>query len=441
MPLDQAIGRALHLTRLGKHREAEAAFAAVLARAPRHPHALHFHGMCLFGLGRVREAIERLELAAEVSPSDLDVQNNLANVYLHDGRIDQAEKTFRALLAVAPDAASARFNLGVLLSRTGRFDESIDELRRVHAMGPDPDVSSELGRALFESKRFEEAVEAYREAVALAPGDADLKRRCSRAYFHLIDRLDRTLAPPAVAIPHLRDWVALDPDDAVARHTLAAYSGKNVPTRCSDDYVRTTFDLFAASFDDVLATIRYRGVERTAAALLSWLEARGGEAVIVDVGCGTGALGPLVRARASKLVGVDLAPKMVERARARGAYDEVDEAEIVSWLEARPSSCDAVACADTVIYFGEVEPLFRAAIGALRPGGVFVLTAETLDGGAERFHLDRHGRYAHALSYLRTSLEEAGADVVATEALDAIRVEYGADVPGLVLTAVRRLSA
>ena len=53
---------------------------------------------------------------------------------------------------------------------------------------------------------------------------------------------------------------------------------------------------------------------------------------ILDLGCGTGLAGLAVVERASRLVGIDLSPEMIEQARARGIYDELHVAEVASWL-------------------------------------------------------------------------------------------------------------
>lgn len=436
--IEDAIGRALHLAQTGDLDAADQALHVVLERAPAHPHALHFRGMILHQKGRTAEAIEHLERAITVAPADRDVRNNLANLYLTVGRAAAGEAALREVLVTWPTFAPARFNLGVLLARTGRHDAAVDELRRAAAIAPDVDTWMELGGALLALRRHAEAVEALRRARALRPDDPAVKRRLSRAYFHLVDELDRRPSEPAVALEHLRAWLEVDPTDPIALHTLAAYGGDRAPDRCSDGYVKATFDLFADSFDHVLSEIRYEGVERSAAALLGMLGPDTGEAraVVADVGCGTGALGPLVRARCARLVGVDLSPKMVAKARVRGVYDEVVEAEITAWLGARGGAFDAVVCADTLIYFGDLRPLLGAMAGALRPGGVLVVTAEALaEDAAEDVRLDRHGRYAHRRSYLERVLAETGFVGVTVDHRAALRVEYGADVPGFVLTA------
>ncbi|MFO0555259.1 MAG: hypothetical protein U0271_43180 [Polyangiaceae bacterium] len=51
------------------------------------------------------------------------------------------------------------------------------------------------------------------------------------------------------------------------------------------------------------------------------------------------------------------------------------------------------------------------------------------------FVLHRHGRYAHAATYVRATLEGAGLAVEREKQIEALRREIGVAVPGLLVTA------
>ena len=52
--------------------------------------------------------------------------------------------------------------------------------------------------------------------------------------------------------------------------------------------------------------------------------AAAGSRTALDLGCGTGLCGPLVKPRVERLDGVDLSGAMLDRARATGVYDDAD---------------------------------------------------------------------------------------------------------------------
>jgi predicted TPR repeat methyltransferase len=60
---------------------------------------------------------------------------------------------------------------------------------------------------------------------------------------------------------------------------------------------------------------------------------KGGWGCCVDLGCGTGLLGPLLRPQAHSLDGVDLSGKMMEKARGKECYDRLFVRDVVKFLE------------------------------------------------------------------------------------------------------------
>jgi predicted TPR repeat methyltransferase len=164
----------------------------------------------------------------------------------------------------------------------------------------------------------------------------------------------------------------------------------------------------------------------------------GGALDIVDAGCGTGLLAQYLRPYARQLVGVDLSPRMLEKARARG-YDRLVEAELASFLRSEPDAFDLVASSDTLVYFGDLSVVLAAARTALRPGGKLIFTLEHAIGAEDLppgYRIHPHGRYSHTEPYVRGRVAEAGFEVIAIEQAH-LRREGGRYVDGLVVAASR----
>jgi predicted TPR repeat methyltransferase len=237
----------------------------------------------------------------------------------------------------------------------------------------------------------------------------------------------------------VREWHRAMPEDHVARHLLAAQGGAEAPERASEGFVRQTFDSYASSFDSVLANVRYAGPSLLDEALRSpeaGLDPSGLE--VLDAGCGTGLCGPVLRPMAARLTGVDLSPNMLKRAALRELYDELVEGDLVRFLAEHPARFDLIVSADTLNYFGRLEPVMAAAAGALRERGRFAFTIELAADepeAAERpFDLAHHGRYAHREAYVREAVTGAGLGLLRVERC-VLRKEGGADVHALVVVA------
>jgi predicted TPR repeat methyltransferase len=158
---------------------------------------------------------------------------------------------------------------------------------------------------------------------------------------------------------------------------------------------------------------------------------------VLDAGCGTGLCGPILRPYAHRLTGVDLSPGMLARAARLGVYDELVEKELVAWLAERWLVYDLIAAADSLSYFGPLEPVLAALARSLKPGGRLIFTVEHLTSGEDAGHrLEPTGRYSHSEPYVRRALEASGLSprVVLRGVL---RHEGGQPVAGLVVLADR----
>ncbi|HSB79369.1 MAG TPA: methyltransferase domain-containing protein, partial [Candidatus Methylomirabilis sp.] len=156
---------------------------------------------------------------------------------------------------------------------------------------------------------------------------------------------------------------------------------------------------------------------------------------ILDAGCGTGLCAPLLRPYARRLIGVDLSPGMLAKAAERHAYDDLVKAELTEFLGRQTEAFDVIASADTLCYFGALEPVFCPAAKALKPNGLIAFTLEDAgDEGAGLHLLTPDGRYAHARSYVQGVLGAAGF-AVHSVAFAVLRKEGGQPVAGHVVVA------
>ena len=269
----------------------------------------------------------------------------------------------------------------------------------------------------------------YCRALTLRPHFPEARRLLALAYC--------VIGQPEKAVLMCEAWLQSEPDDPVARHTLAAVSGRDVPARASDAYVQKTFDSFAASFEVKLAKLHYRAPELVAARLAETGVSPARALDILDAGCGTGLCGPLFAPYACRLVGVDLSEGMLAHAKEKRVYDELVRAELTAYLQAHRDEFDLIVTADTLVYFGALESVAAAAAGALRHGGRLIFTVEetTGDDASPSYCLRPHGRYNHREEYVARVLADAG--LVADMARAELRLESGIPVAGLVVMAAK----
>jgi len=350
------------------------------------------------------------------------------------GRLDAAEALYREILLGMPESFHALHMLGVLVGQRDDLGES--ERLIAHAVRVDPTVAAahaNLGNTLRLLNRSDEAMASYERALRLQPAQARaLKGRGLLLWEQ--DRCDEALACYETLLGvepgYVDGWIMKGnvlsklgrTDEAIAsyaqalafehvthpdkvRYVLAALGVGEVPAASPLEYVRDLFDKYARRFDSHLVEgLDYRGPELLAAELAPWLAGR--RVDVLDLGCGTGLCGPLLRPLAKTLAGVDLSPKMLDEARRKGVYDALFEDDIARHLAGRPASVDLLVAADVFIYIGDLAPVFASAFAAVRPGGLFAFSTEVGEGEDSR--LTESLRYAHSTAYLERLAAEAG---------------------------------
>ena len=434
LSIDDAMQLATHLHRAGARAAAFEVYRRVLALAPNHADALHFMGLLAHEQGAHADAVRLMAHSVELVPDHAPFHSNFGNILFAAERIDEAEAQYRAALALDPDRADALNGYAVLCAAGGRFAEAEVLLGRLLNRCPDfTEARQNLARLYIRLGRIEEASSQALEAIARDPGSSRSRELLGYAYCRLA-RIDE-------AAEVYRAWLAEEPDDPRPRHLLAACTGEEIPPRASDAYVASVFDGFADSFDDRLSTLNYRAPQLTAATVAEGLGTATADLRVLDAGCGTGLCAPLLRPLAAHLTGVDLSSGMLAKARARGLYDALQQAELTSFMRERPAGFDLIVSADTLVYFGDIGEFAAAAVGALGPGGLLCFTLEALaETEPGDYRLRHHGRYAHAGSYVHASLAAAGIEVLRCDP-ETFRQECGQPVPGWLVLARRPRAA
>src|SRR5215831_15928134 len=156
---------------------------------------------------------------------------------------------------------------------------------------------------------------------------------------------------------------------------------------------------------------------------------------MLDLGCGTGLGGAAFRPHVDWLVGVDVSPGMVAKARAKGLYDRLVAAELQQHLGAEAAASahfHLVLAADVFGYVADLAPVADAVARVLAPSGLFAFTVETHAGGG--VVLQPTLRYAHGGAHVRAALAGAGLAPLRLRPAST-RTEQGAPVAGLVVVA------
>jgi predicted TPR repeat methyltransferase len=280
-------------------------------------------------------------------------------------------------------------------------------------------------RAAAAEGDYESAADVLEQTRGAAPRWAPLWMALAAVY-EKSDRMNEAIAA-------LRRVAALDAEGELgAELHLARLGVVQTPKRAPELYVQGLFDQYADHFEAHLVDqLAYRGPFLLADALARLGARQFGH--VIDLGCGTGLCGAIVRASSQRLSGVDLSQAMIEIARKRGIYDRLETAAMEDFLRREPQlGASLVLAADVFIYVGDLAPVIAAAARALEPGGFFAFTAQRAMEGAYKIGPDL--RFFHSDAYVSDVVHAAGMRVCLMEPVSARR-DAGFDVPGLIVVA------
>ena len=275
------------------------------------------------------------------------------------------------------------------------------------------------------------AADLLMQAIELAPA-------FTSAWFTLAD-IREQLGEHDAAVSAFRQARAGDSGDRHGAGLRLMRLGAEPVSGMPQAYVQTLFDQYAPRFESSLVDeLGYRGPKLLFHAVLSVRAAARKPALFkraIDLGCGTGLAASAFARSVDHFTGVDLSPRMIERSRATGLYAELDVADMLQGLRARPdASADLILAADAMVYVAELAPVLAEAARVLAPGGLLAFTTETHDG--EGVVIGHGLRYAHAATYVRAAVESVGLKLSLLEGRSA-RNEDHAPVPGLVAVAAK----
>jgi len=448
-PPSPAVGmtrQGLALFSVGELGKAEQAFRAVIEVAPDVALAWNNLALALVALGELEEAVGVLQRALELDPAQLSTWNSLASTLLSLGRTKAADEACAQALALDESCAEAWQTCALARAGADDFAGAADAFSRaIELTAESAALYLNLGAASLKCGRFASADAALTRSLELDPSQAVAKefkavsglilealaadlisRRTEtqdqtfKTALLLLNGAEATTAASRVA----EAWARSFPDNLEAVHLFAAARSRAVD-RQPALLVAQHFDAIAQDFDErLVGRLGYCAPKRLSG-LIEAHVARDGSLAILDLGCGTGLCAPLLRAFARRLDGVDLSPRMLERAQALGIYDALRLGDLIDALNG-PEKWDLLIAADTFPYLGDLERVFSDAARSLTKGGWFAFSTEAADG--DGYVLKASGRYGHGSGYV-TRLAQGRFDIVEQVAA-SLRREAGQAVAG-----------
>lgn len=397
----------------------------------------------LIAAGEREQAIAHAEGVAAARDEEgwsAGLLSSLAHCLIDLGEPARASGLLEPMMAAGQANARALTVLARAMSLEGRHQEALAALNEASFLnGRSAEVLLALGAARMAAEDTARAIADFERVLRIATDETESDMH-ARAEAHF--RLGETWASLDETERAARHYRAAQADDPVDRRgaaiRLAELEAQPAPVKASAAYVRALFDGYAPRYDGhMTGTLAYRGPELLAAAA----EAAEGFSVsgpydAIDLGCGTGLSGAAFKRHCAALTGVDLSPRMCAAAEASGFYTKVIAGELVATLEKEHGPFGLAIACDTVIYLGDLAPLFGALAATLTPQGWFVFSTERSDGTSDEamsrgFEIGPTRRFRHTEAYLRELAESHGFEVSSLD-VEVLRTEKRVPVESFV---------
>ena len=138
--------------------------------------------------GRLREAEESYRQALKLDAGHAASLVNLGILVAQDGKLGEATSLFEKAIEREPAHAGALLGLGNVATAEGRLDEAVRLFERALASDPDrPDSHYALARALAARGEIEDALEHFLDALEGAPERGDIHLELAALYAKLGD--------------------------------------------------------------------------------------------------------------------------------------------------------------------------------------------------------------------------------------------------------------
>ena len=336
------------------------------------------------------------------------------NVAENTGDLKTALKLCIEALSHAPEHIKLRCHAGVLLAEQGRLEEAEKLLLDGLARQPESvSFARNLAELLASQGRYSEALKLGRDLIWPLRKDTEFRMGYSSWLMKMSEK-PGTLTREQIA----ELWDELNANEkAIEDEWLVELENNRKPNAGpvapNTAYISSLFDCYAEGFDEHLVQLNYCAPEKLKALIEKAMPGRVGLDVI-DLGCGTGLSGDVLRPWARRLTGIDCSGRMIIRAKRRGIYDLLIESDMIAVLKSMPpQSVDLIMVADVLVYTGDLREVFIQASRVLKPGGCFAATVEKFQNGESdgEYVLRQTRRYAHSENYVRRMIGASLMDV------------------------------
>ncbi|MCP8351782.1 tetratricopeptide repeat protein [Candidatus Synchoanobacter obligatus] len=362
-----------------------------LEHRPNHADTHHGLGRTLLALNDDEEALHHFIQAQKIDPTIPHLMENIAAYYHVKGMHANAIEYWSKAPKDETNIIQLQYNIGVAYHYSNRHEEALEYFQQVLLQDPNHKESHmNIAAIALQNHQRQHAIIHYKKALELDPSNQEIQ--------YILSAIEQT------------------------QHKI---------TQSPSHYVSNLFDQYASYYDQhLLGMLKYQLPEKIQLALHEQRSTDPSNRII-DLGCGTGLMGHILKPFAKELIGVDLSANMLNKAQTTNLYCSLHQEDCVNFLKSQ-SNIDIIIAAELMPYIGDLTLLVQAMQHALNHKGMIIFSIETSKEAS--FHLTENARFQHNVIWVESLLKRQQFHII--ESLPTtLRTHQGNPVSGQLITA------
>lgn len=316
-------------------------------QTPHFHHALFQLGVAQMSIHHWQGAEESFEKLRKNIPWDADIICNLAIVYWKQKKLKKALSYFRFNLKHHPHHLETPNNLASLYVEYHHLHKAIQQYTQILYRQPNRyDIRFNLAACLQKKGWLDDAIFHYRQILQEHPTHFDSLYNLACIYWQQQD-IDaaRFYLQSALKIknePHLQ-------------FMLNTLFNQQADLSHHRDYVQHLFDNYADHYDEHLSKILEYQLPDYLSLYLSDKKFNH----VVELGCGTGLCGQVIKKVSVHLKGIDISQEMLKKAKLKNTYDALDCQDAIEFLKQHRPPIDCLMAFDVSPYMPDFLKIFE----------------------------------------------------------------------------------
>lgn len=176
------------LAQAGRHQEAVETFENVIRLRPDFANAYYNLGTEYQRTGQLIEAIEAFNKAISLVPCHAGAYNNLGTAYFDRKQYPQAIAAYQRAIACQPTLLIVYRNLGYVYLVSRQKKKAVSVFLQATLMSNDFQAYNDLGIALYLSREYHEAIDAFRRAISIGADEPEARFNLACTYLAIANK-------------------------------------------------------------------------------------------------------------------------------------------------------------------------------------------------------------------------------------------------------------